>query len=150
VGERNRRRRSDGAICLYEFTVLLVGDAVNCLDHLLDSAVASSSVLKLKRLARLGASRSISGVCTVWYRRLAPAKLLLRNPRCRFAKKEGIMETNRVEELRGELNQLLKKQTKVLESRTFGEATDTELLEYELRQEVIHEICNQLANSSEA
>jgi len=60
------------------------------------------------------------------------------------------METNRVEELRGELNQLLKKQTKVLESRTFGEATDTELLEYELRQEIIHEICNQLANSSEA
>ena len=60
------------------------------------------------------------------------------------------METNRVEEMRAELNQLLKKQTEVLESRTFGGATDTELLEYELRQEVIHEICNQLANSSEA
>ena len=60
------------------------------------------------------------------------------------------METNRVEEMRAELNQLLKKQTEVLESRTFGGATDTELLEYELRQEIIHEICNQLANSSEA
>jgi hypothetical protein len=64
--------------------------------------------------------------------------------------KEGIMETNRVEELRAELNQLLKKQTKVLESRIFGGATDTELLEYELRQEIIHEICDQLANSSAA
>lgn len=60
------------------------------------------------------------------------------------------METNRVEEMRAELNQLLKKQTEVLESRAFGGATDTELLEYELRQEIIHEICNQLANSSAA
>ena len=60
------------------------------------------------------------------------------------------METNRVEELRAELNQLLKKQTEVLESRTFGGATDTELLEYELRQKIIHEICNELANSSAA
>lgn len=58
------------------------------------------------------------------------------------------METNRVEEMRAELNQLLKKQTEVLESRAFGGVTDTELLEYELRQEIIHEICNQLANSS--
>jgi hypothetical protein len=72
------------------------------------------------------------------------------DPRCRFAKKEGIMETNRVEDLRAELNQLLKKQTEVLESRTFGGATDTELLEYELRQKIIHEICNELANSSAA
>ena len=60
------------------------------------------------------------------------------------------METDRVEEMRAELNQLLKKQTKVLESRIFGGATDTELLEYELRQEIIHDICNQLANSSAA
>ena len=60
------------------------------------------------------------------------------------------METNRVEDLRAELNQLLKKQTEVLESRTFGGATDTELLEYELRQKVIHEICNELANYSAA
>ena len=72
------------------------------------------------------------------------------DPRCRFAKKEGTMEMNRVEELRTELNQLLKKQTKVLESRIFGGATDTELLEYELRQEIIHEICNELANSTVA
>ncbi len=57
------------------------------------------------------------------------------------------METNRIEELRGELGQLLKKQTEVLESRIFGGATDAELLEYEIRQEIIHEICDQLAHS---
>jgi len=57
------------------------------------------------------------------------------------------MENYYVEELRTELNQLLKKQTEVLESRSFGAATDTEILEYEIRQEVIHDICNELANS---
>jgi hypothetical protein len=57
------------------------------------------------------------------------------------------MENHCVEELRAELNQLLKKQTQVLESRTFGGATDTELLEYEIRQEIIEEICDQLAHS---
>jgi hypothetical protein len=34
-----------------------------------------------------------------------------------------------------------------LESRTFGGASDTEILEYEIRQEIIHEMRNQLANS---
>jgi hypothetical protein len=58
------------------------------------------------------------------------------------------MEINHVEELRSELGQLLKKQTEVLESRTLGRASDTELLEYEIRQEIIHEICGQLANSA--
>ncbi len=57
------------------------------------------------------------------------------------------MENYNVEELRTELNQLLKKQTEVLESRTFGAATDTEILEYEIRREIIHDICNELANS---
>ena len=57
------------------------------------------------------------------------------------------MENYDVEELRTELNQLLKKQTEVLESRTFGAATDTEILEYEIRREIIHDICNELANS---
>jgi hypothetical protein len=52
-----------------------------------------------------------------------------------------------VDELRSELIQLLKKQAEVLESQSFGAATDTELLEYELRQEIVHEICNQLAHS---
>ena len=103
--------------------------------------------------ARLVGSCGNSGVCTVWYSRPVPAKLLLMTSkvplRRSFAKKEGTMETNRVEEMRAELNQLLQKQSEVLESRVFGGATDTELLEYELRQEIIHEICNQLANSSE-
>jgi len=60
------------------------------------------------------------------------------------------MENYREEELRVELSQLLKKQTEVLESRSFGAATDTEILEYEVRQEIIHEICNELANSAAA
>ena len=57
------------------------------------------------------------------------------------------MENHRLEELRAELNHLLKKQAEVLESRAFGAANDGEILEYEIRQEVIHDICNQLANS---
>jgi hypothetical protein len=57
------------------------------------------------------------------------------------------MENYCVEELRAELDQLLKQQTEVLESRSFGAATDTEILEYEIRQEIIHEICKELANS---
>jgi hypothetical protein len=60
------------------------------------------------------------------------------------------MENYRVEELRAELDQLLKRQSEVLESRSFGAASDTEILEYEIRQEVIHEICNELANSVSA
>jgi hypothetical protein len=59
----------------------------------------------------------------------------------------GTMDNNRSEALREELGQLLRKQTEVLESRTLGSATDTEILEYEIRQEIIHEMCNQLANS---
>jgi hypothetical protein len=58
------------------------------------------------------------------------------------------MENHRVEDLRAELNQLLTKQNEVLESRTFGGATDTELVEYEIRQEIIHEICDKLAHSA--
>ena len=60
------------------------------------------------------------------------------------------MERQRVEELRAELDLLLQKQTEVLELRTFGGASDADILEYEIRQEVIHEICTQLANSAAA
>jgi hypothetical protein len=60
------------------------------------------------------------------------------------------MENTRSEELRAELNQLLQKQAEVLESRRLGAATETEVLEYEIRQEVVHELCNQLAHSTEA
>ena len=55
-----------------------------------------------------------------------------------------------VDELRAELDLLLRKQAAILESRSFGSASDTELIEYEVRQEIVHEICNQLANSVEA
>jgi hypothetical protein len=60
------------------------------------------------------------------------------------------MEDHRAEELRAELNHLFERQKEVLESRTFGSASDSDILEYEIRQEVIHEICNQLANSAAA
>jgi hypothetical protein len=60
------------------------------------------------------------------------------------------METHRLEALRAELNQLLRKQTEVLESRVFGGATDAELLEYDLREEMIEEICDELAHSRAA
>jgi hypothetical protein len=57
------------------------------------------------------------------------------------------MEDDRVYELRAELDQLLKKQVEALESRSLGTATDTDLLEYEIRQEIIHELCHELAHS---
>lgn len=60
------------------------------------------------------------------------------------------MESNRIEAIRGELSELLQKQAAVLEAKTFGGATDTELLEYEIRQEIIHELCDQLAESAAA
>jgi hypothetical protein len=57
------------------------------------------------------------------------------------------MEPHRIEALRSELDQLLRKQADVLEARSLGTASESELLEYELRQEVIHEMCNRLAQS---
>ncbi|HKV79074.1 MAG TPA: hypothetical protein VJP02_13080 [Candidatus Sulfotelmatobacter sp.] len=56
-------------------------------------------------------------------------------------------ENRHNEELRVELTELLRKQSEVLESRMLGTASDTELLEYEIRQEIVHEMCNQLAHS---
>jgi hypothetical protein len=60
------------------------------------------------------------------------------------------MDRSLTEALRQEVGQLLRKQSEVLESRTFGAASDTEIVEYEIRQEIIQQICNQLANSSSA
>jgi hypothetical protein len=51
------------------------------------------------------------------------------------------------ERLRTELSDLLRKQREVLNSRMLGTASDIEVLEYEIRQEVIHEICNQLVST---
>jgi len=60
------------------------------------------------------------------------------------------MQSERLDDLRSVLDLLLKKQAEVLELRRLGAATDTELLEFELRQETIHELCNQLAHSAVA
>ena len=54
------------------------------------------------------------------------------------------------EQLRFELTQLLRKQRQVLDSRMLGIASDDDLLEYEVRQDIIHELCNVLANSASA
>jgi hypothetical protein len=54
------------------------------------------------------------------------------------------------EQMRFELQQLLRKQREVLDSRMFGTASDDDLLEYEVRQDIIHELCNVLANSTAA
>ena len=60
------------------------------------------------------------------------------------------MENYHAEELRLELNELLRKQREVLESRMLGSASDDDLLEYEIRQDIIHELCNVLSNSAAA
>lgn len=52
--------------------------------------------------------------------------------------------------LRAELNQLLQKQSETLKSRVFGGVSHTELLEYDLGQEVICEIQERLARSAAA
>jgi hypothetical protein len=65
---------------------------------------------------------------------------------------EGVvaMKSEGIDDRRAVLDLLLKKQAEALELRRLGPATDTELLEYELRQETIHELCNQLAHSAAA
>ena len=62
-------------------------------------------------------------------------------------REEGNVENRHIEELRIELGELLRKQHEVLESRMLGSASDTELLEYEIRAEIVHEITNQLARA---
>ena len=57
------------------------------------------------------------------------------------------MDRNRAETLRKELVQFLRKQSEVLESRISGTATETDILEYEIRQEIIHEMCTEIANA---
>lgn len=58
------------------------------------------------------------------------------------------MEAQRTEQLRAELNELLQKQHEVLESRMLGCVSDGELLEYEIRQEIIHDLCQVLSHPS--
>ena len=51
------------------------------------------------------------------------------------------------EQMRTELYELLRKQNEILETRVLGTASEADLLEYELRQEIIHELCNQIVHS---
>lgn len=60
------------------------------------------------------------------------------------------MEARRSEEIRAELEKLLRKQHEVLESRKLGTASDSELLEYEIRQEIIDQLCKALSRSAAA
>ena len=60
------------------------------------------------------------------------------------------MDTRAQESLRMELVQLLRKQKDILETRTLGDANEGEMVDYELRQDVIHDICQILANSRES
>ncbi len=63
---------------------------------------------------------------------------------------EVIVEHYQVQELRSELNHLLQKQAEFVESKSLGGATDSEVLEYEIRQEIIGEICDQLGHTADA
>jgi hypothetical protein len=60
------------------------------------------------------------------------------------------MADHNTEQLRVELNTLLQKQHQILESRMLGTASEDDLLEYEIRQEIIHELCNILSHSAAA
>jgi len=55
-----------------------------------------------------------------------------------------------METLRLELMELLQKEAELLNARALGSATDGDVIDYELRQEVINDICQQLAKSSAA
>jgi hypothetical protein len=57
------------------------------------------------------------------------------------------MDVQHIEQLQAELSELLRKQRDVLESRMLGTASESDLLEYEVRQEIVHEMCNQLVRA---
>lgn len=60
------------------------------------------------------------------------------------------MEPRHTEQIRAELKELLRKQHEVLESRMLGTASDSELLEYEVRQEIVDQLCRVLSRSNAA
>lgn len=57
------------------------------------------------------------------------------------------MKKQSEQELRGEIDRLLRQQAKFLESRSFGTATEAELLEYEGRQDLVRELWEKLVLS---
>jgi hypothetical protein len=59
-------------------------------------------------------------------------------------------DNHNLDVLRAELNQLLQKQSETLDARMLGGVSDTELIEYDLRQEIICEIQEKLARSAAA
>jgi len=58
------------------------------------------------------------------------------------------MKKQTEQELRGEIDRLLRQQAKFLESRRFGTATEAELREYELRQDLMRELWEKLVLSN--
>ena len=58
------------------------------------------------------------------------------------------MESQSSHNLRIELERLLMEQSKTLEARLAGRASDTEILKYEIRQEAIREMLDRLAQSA--
>jgi hypothetical protein len=62
----------------------------------------------------------------------------------------GTVQRRSTETLRLELMELLQKQAELLNARGLGSAADGDIIDYELRQDVINEICQQLAKSSAA
>ena len=60
------------------------------------------------------------------------------------------MKDIRAVELEAELAELLKRQAEFVESHSLGGATDNEILEYEVRQEIAKQICDQLGHSNDS
>lgn len=58
------------------------------------------------------------------------------------------MENQSSQQLRVELEQLLRKQSETLQSQFAGTVSDTEILKYEIRQEAIREMLERLAHSA--
>lgn len=58
------------------------------------------------------------------------------------------MKEIRAQQLETELSELLKKQVEFVESRCLGGATDSEILEYEVRQEIVKQICDELGHTT--
>ncbi len=57
-------------------------------------------------------------------------------------------EIYNIDDLRAKLNQLRQMQSDTLDARAVGGVSDTELIEYDLRQEIIADIEERLARSS--
>lgn len=56
-------------------------------------------------------------------------------------------EIYKIDELQSELVQLLKKQSETMQARLLGGVSDVEILEYDIREEIIAEIEERLAHS---